>query len=101
TRPPAPISQLELLKNGTRPGEIAKSPLTILELLDRAVEHEWLLRLQYTNQRGQSQQYNVAIFGLYGKQVMVGILPALQSRTLTINRISWARVLTEAEEDAL
>ena len=84
-----------------RPSQIVKTADLIRLLLELSLEHEWWLRLGYVNQRGQAHQLTATIFQIDGKQVDVGTMPGHGVRTLNIDRISWARALTPAEEDAL
>jgi Helicase conserved C-terminal domain len=102
--PPSPLStgQLTLLHGDReRPREIAKSPDLIRQLLELSLESQWWLRLAYTNKRGQTQQLNVAVIDIDDAQVDVGTIPGADVRTLTIDRIVWARAMTLAEEEAL
>jgi hypothetical protein len=100
-RAPAPVSQLELLQSDTdRPQAIANSRAAILELLELAHMHDWWLRLEYAGRAG-TQQLNATVFGIDGTRVTVGTMPGYGTRTLSLNLITWARAMTEAEEAAL
>jgi hypothetical protein len=100
-RAPAPVSQLELLQSDTdRPQAIANSRAGILELLELAHMHDWWLRLEYAGRAG-TQQLNATVFGIDGTRVTVGTMPGYGTRTLSLNLITWARAMTEAEEAAL
>ena len=68
-----------------------------------SLEHDWWLRLGYTNQRGQTQQLNAVVLGIDDDDthIDVGTMPGHGVRTLAIRRISWARAMTSAEEEAL
>ena len=84
-----------------RPQAIARSRTAILDLLDEAFEQDWVVRLEYLDQRGQIQLFNATVFRMDGAHVVVGTLPGCGTRILTVTRISWVRVLTEAEEEAV
>ncbi len=100
----APALQLDLLMKETdRPGGIARSHVEVLDLLDQAFAHEWWLRLEYTNERGRTQQINGTVFDIDddNARVTFGTMPGYGTRALDIFQITWVRVLTEAEANAL
>jgi len=106
TSAPAPAllpgAQLNLLNGDlTRPREIVKSPPAIRQLLELALEHEWWLRLAYIGQRSQTRQINACVFEIDDRQVTIGTMPGHGTQTCAISRISWARAMTLAEEEAL
>lgn len=99
-RPP----ELRLLDDDpedTRPTAIAKGQAEVGALLELAIEEEWMVRIGYTNRKGLSTQLSVGPLELDGDQVLVECLPGWNARTLALARVEWARVMTEAEEDAL
>jgi hypothetical protein len=99
---PSPFSQLDLLRAELpRPAEIAKTRIAIVELLALSLENEWMLRLEYTNKQGRSQQVRAAVLDVAADLVTIGTMPGYGVRTLNIGRITWARAMTEAEEGAL
>ncbi len=85
----------------SRPLEIAKDAADIELLLARAFVEDWAVRVAYTNNRGRSSQLNVVVLDAPGDDVLVQCLPAYNSRTLVLDRIEWARVMTDAEEEML
>ncbi|MGQ0744774.1 MAG: helicase-associated domain-containing protein [Acidimicrobiales bacterium] len=85
-----------------RPALIAKDSEDITTLLEAAQAMEWAVRLAYTNRKGQSAQMNLALLDPpRGNEVVVEVLPSGTSRVLLLDRIEWARIMTEAEEDLL
>lgn len=107
-KPPPPPSpprppQLRLLDDDEdeRPDAIAKGQAEVRALLELAIEEEWMVRIGYTNRKGLGTQLNVGPLELDGDQVLVACLPGWNARTLALARVEWARVMTEAEEDAL
>ena len=84
-----------------RPTGIVKDRLGIQDLLGVALDQDWVVRVDYTNSKGQDRQQNVAMIELKGSRVQVAVLPRGNYETLAIERIKWARILTEAEEDVL
>lgn len=97
---PAPFSQLKLLEP-ERPSDIVRLRPAVLELLIQAHLWEWWLRLEYTNKRGRSEQINATVFNYDERYVTVGTMPDHGTLRLAMSRISWVRVMTEAEESLL
>jgi hypothetical protein len=96
------IFPIELLEaDSVRPQEIAKSYDDIVDLLELAVEHEWAMRFEYMDRQGRRRLTNATVYRINETKAFVIDLPGYASRTLTISRIAWARVMTEEEEDAL
>ncbi len=96
-----PPSPFDLGSGGRRPERIARDPATVAELLELALVEEWPVRMAYTNKKGNSTQLNVAILDVGRREVVVELLSGWESRVLALSRVSWVRILTEAEEDAL
>lgn len=92
---------LELFDEPARPMEIVKGAGAVADLLAQAFMEDWSVRLAYTNRNGRSSQLNVVVLAPADDQVMVEVLPDGTERTLTLTRVEWARVLTEAEEELL
>jgi fructose-specific phosphotransferase system component IIB len=84
-----------------RPTGIAKDPAAILELLQEACDLGWGVRVSYRNAKGVTSQLNVAVDDVWADSVLAEVLPSYNHRTLALQRVQWARVLTEAEEDQL
>ena len=84
-----------------RPHEIAKSYDDILDLLELAVEHDWAVRFEYMDRQGRRQLINATVYRINESKAFVVELTNYGTRTLTLSKIAWARVMTEEEEDAL
>ncbi|MDQ1357943.1 MAG: hypothetical protein QOG44_2316 [Acidimicrobiaceae bacterium] len=99
---PAPIFPIELLQLlPVRPHEIAKSYDDILDLLELAVQHDWAVRFEYMDRQGRRQLMNATVYRINESKAFVVELTNYGTRTLTLSKIAWARVMTEEEEDAL
>ena len=98
--PPLPLPNL-LFDCDCRPTEIFKGEDQVADLLVDAFATDWPVRLAYTNRKGLSTQLNVVVLSPPTDEVLVEVLPEGGGRTLVLNRIEWARVMTEAEEDHL
>ena len=99
--PPTVASAFDLAPAGGRPERIARGPAAVADLLQRALVEGWPVRIEYTNKKGISTQLNAAVLDVGRREVVVELLAGWESRVLALGRVSWARVLTEAEEDAL
>ncbi len=99
--PPAASSPFDLGSPGGRPERIARDPATIEAFLGLAMVEGWPVRMAYTNKKGTSTQLNVSILDLGRREVVVELLSGWESRVLALGRVSWVRILTEAEEDVL
>ncbi|MDQ4069120.1 MAG: helicase-associated domain-containing protein, partial [Actinomycetota bacterium] len=97
--PPAAPLPSSLFDEATRPSEIAKQRGDIRDLLEQAWIEEWAVRVSYTNGKGVADQLNVLVLDVLDTKLLVEALPTYHRRTLNLNRVHWARVLTEAEED--
>jgi len=82
-----------------RPTEIFHSRDQIVDLLTMAEEEEWLVRLSYTSAAGKSSEVTVLILGISGSVLLVQVAPRWTDQKYVVERISWARALTEAEEE--
>ena len=102
-RAQGPLSQLELLPDddSDRPIGIVTSTVDVLELLDLAFENDWWVQLEHVNRRGAIELLDVTLFSIDGTTAVVGTMHGWESRTLAINMINWARVMTAAEEAEL
>jgi len=86
---------------GSRPEQIARDPVSVTDLLQRALVDDWPVRLAYTSKKGRTTQLNASVLDLGDRDVVVELLSGWESRVLALSRIGWVRVLTEAEEDAI
>lgn len=82
-----------------RPVAIARSRAEVDSLVEDAVDLDWMLRISYVDSRGMESQIKVAPLLATRAKLHVSVLPTYARRTLNRNRIQWARVLTEAEEE--
>ncbi|MEA2828317.1 MAG: hypothetical protein QOG43_2756 [Actinomycetota bacterium] len=99
--PPPVASAFDLSPAGGRPERIARDPAAVADLLQRALVEGWPVRMAYTNKKGNSTQLNAAVLDVGRREVIVELLSGWESRVLALSRVSWVRVLTEAEEDSL
>ena len=100
--PPVPPPQLGIFDDeDPRPLEIAKGRAEVELLLALAFVEDWAVRLAYTNRKGRSSQINLVVVDDPDDEVLVECLPTGTPRTLLLDRIEWARVMTEAEEELL
>jgi len=104
--PPAPPSPAGPVPQGIfddelRPLEIVKGRAAIELLLARAYVEDWAVRLAYVNGNGRSSQLNVVVLDGPDDEVAVECFPAGDDRVLAVDRIEWARVMTDAEEELL
>ncbi len=84
-----------------RPTEIFHDPAEIAHLVRLADEEEWLLRLSYTAASGKSSEVTVFVIGVSGSVVEVQVAPRWTDQRYVLERINWARAMTEAEEGAM
>ncbi|MEA2686627.1 MAG: hypothetical protein QOE93_1822, partial [Actinomycetota bacterium] len=98
---PAVRSPFEIETAVARPDRIVRYPGAIADLLEEAMDEGWPVRLAYTSKKGRTAQLNVGVLDVSAQEVIVELLSGWESRVLALGRIEWARVLTEAEEDAL
>jgi hypothetical protein len=90
-----------LFDDAVRPMEIVKDREQVAELLAQAFVEDWAVRIAYTNRKGRSSQLSVVLLGPPTADVFVDVLPRGGERVLALERIEWARAMTEAEEDHL
>jgi len=89
------------LANGDRPTQIFRSRPDIVDILLDAYNEDWLVRLSYTSSAGKTKEVTVAVSDVDAASVTVEALPRWTTQTYVLDRIGWARVLTEAEEIVL
>ena len=83
-----------------RPVAIAHGPAAPA-LLVRACEEEWLVRVAHVNGRGQVVEWTVALAEVDEDVAFVQRLPRWTADAIRLDRVRWARVLTDAEEEVL
>jgi hypothetical protein len=59
------------------------------------------VRLSYTSSAGKTREVTVAVSDVDAASVTVEVSPRWTTQTYVLDRIGWARVLTEAEENVL
>lgn len=89
--------QLELLE--PRPTHIAKEAMEIEMLVAEALVYDWYLRLCYLNPQGTEAEYNVEVLDMDDEYFSARQPVSGRVSQLLFERVRWARVLTEAEED--
>ncbi len=99
--PPTASSPFDLGPSGGRPERIARDPATIEVFLELAMVEGWPVRMAYTNKKGSPTQLNASVLDVGRREVIVELLSGWESRVLALSRVSWVRILTEAEEDFL
>jgi len=82
-----------------RPTEIFRDRQDIADLLEQALVEDWLVRLSYTSASGRSSESTVFVLGMAGPVVHVEVAPRWTRQRYLTERISWARALTEAEQE--
>jgi|GEM_PF-6726290 len=92
---------MELFDATLRPMEIFKGRDQVAGLLAQAFVEDWAVRIAYVNGKGRSSQLNVVLLDPPSADVFVDVLPRGEERILVLDRIEWARVMTEAEEEHL
>ncbi len=88
----------ETTSGATRPGDIARSQVRMITLLDEAWEEEWLVRIGVAGRNGGEELLTAAIIDIDDGSIAVECLPGWKPRTVTYTQVRWARVLTRAEE---
>jgi len=89
------------LTDALRPTEIAKEPRAIRTLLGQACEEYWVVRLAYVDGKGRTADLTVEPTDLDARKLYAHCFPRGNERIFVVDRIEWARVLTEAEEELL
>ena len=82
----------------TRPGDIARSQVRIITMLDEAWEEQWMVRIGVAGRKGGEELLTAAIIDVDGGSIAIECLPGWKPRTVPYTQVRWARVLTSAEE---
>ena len=98
---PAVMSPALFAAECERPTQIVRQRDDVWAVLEHARDHDWGVRVSYTNSKGRSSQLNVLVLGVTASKAEVETLPGGGVRALNLGRVEWARVLTEAEEEHL
>jgi len=97
---PSPWAQPTLTYT-RKPTEIVKDPRALRVMLAQACEEYWLARLSYVASNGHATEITVEPTELDGRNLYASSVPDGNERRFVVDRIEWARVLTDAEEDLL
>ena len=94
---------LSLFDNGPpRPTHIAKGDDEVADMLRAAAEQSWAVRMSYVNGEGRKSEFFAEVVGFVPGRARVRYVgDRAGGGELATYRVEWARVLTEAEEDAL
>ena len=84
-----------------RPTEIVRSREAVFRLLELAAEHEWAVRISYTSAAGKTVEVTAAVLDVSERVMVAYVAPRWSEQKYVLERIGWARVLTEAEEAVL
>ncbi|HTT89392.1 MAG TPA: hypothetical protein VMF65_07525, partial [Acidimicrobiales bacterium] len=92
-----------LFDNGPpRPSHIAKGHDEVADMLRAAAEQSWAVRMSYVNGEGRKSEFFAEVVGFVPGRARVRYVgDRAGGGELATHRVEWARVLTEAEEDAL
>ncbi len=97
---PTPWAQ-PVLADILRPTDIIRDPRAVRALLGQACDEYWLARLSYVGSTGHATEITVEPTELDGRHLYAHCFPMGNERTFVIDRIEWARILTDAEENLL
>ena len=84
-----------------RPTDILRERAEIVDVLELALHEEWLVRLSYVSTAGQSSEVSVVVLDVSATTLLGQVAPRWTDQTYALDRVSWVRVLTPAEEDLL
>ncbi|HTX63669.1 MAG TPA: helicase-associated domain-containing protein [Acidimicrobiales bacterium] len=82
-----------------RPSGIVRTPETIFDLLQLAGEEEWCVRISYTSGAGKTFEVTVDVLDVSDRVILAQVAPRWTEQKYLLERIGWARILTEAEEE--
>lgn len=81
-----------------RPSDIVRTRRDIANVLERASEEEWLVRVSYASTADESSEMTVMVIDVTSSELLAQIAPDWTDHTYELERINWVRVLTLAEE---
>jgi len=84
-----------------RPTDIARGPDMVRALLDWACDEDWVVRIAHTNPNGATTELYACPLELTSSHLVADCPPDWETRRFPLDRIAWARVTTEAEEQRL
>jgi hypothetical protein len=82
-----------------RPSDIFRGRAEIANLLELALQEEWLVRLSYVSTADKPSEVTVLILDVSATALLGQVAPRWTDQKYVLDRISWVRVLTMAEED--
>lgn len=84
-----------------RPTDILRERAEIVDVLELALQEEWLVRLSYVSTGGQPSEVSVVVLDVSATTLRGQVAPRWTDQKYVLDRVSWVRVLTPAEEDLL
>lgn len=84
-----------------RPTDILRERTEIADVLEWALEEEWLVRLSYVSTAGKTSEVTIVVLSVSASAVLGQVAPRWTDQKYVLDRISWVRVLTPAEEDLI
>jgi len=84
-----------------RPTEIARGRDSVRALLDLACDEDWVVRIAHTSAQGGTTELYAYPLELTRSHLVADCPPHWETRRFPLDRIAWARVTTEAEEERL
>lgn len=84
-----------------RPSEIFRTNEEISDVLALAKTEDWPVRLSYTSAAGKTTERSVMLLSVSDAAANALVAPRWTEQRYVIDRISWARVMTPAEEEKL
>lgn len=82
-----------------RPSDIFRGRAEIANLLELALQEEWLVRLSYVSTAAKPSEVTVLVLDVSVTALLGQVAPRWTDQKYVLDRISWVRVLTMAEED--
>ncbi len=82
-----------------RPSEIARASSDVVHLLQMALEEDWLVRLSYTSGAGRTYEVTINVLDVSDGVMLAQVAPRWSEQKYVLERIGWARVLTDVEEE--
>lgn len=84
-----------------RPTHIASGAQAVSLVVAQACEEGWLVRLAFTNDKGNPMQINAAVIDVDTVQMYAEQVPGGANHDIPLSAVRWARVMTTAEEDCV
>ena len=82
-----------------RPSDIARASADVLDLLQLAMTEDWLVRLSYTSSAGKTYEVTIDVLDVSDGVMLAQVAPRWSEQKYVLERIGWARVLTDVEEE--